>query len=127
MPVLAGEMGGQDLALDPAVAEAARDEDARHAIEPVVQVVVGQRLRIDPAHLGVDPCAQAAWRSASVTDRYASGSSMYLPTSAISRTGLGALIRSTSARHEVEVGLDGRVAEAELADDQPAEARTPRT
>jgi CTP synthase len=47
------------------------------------------------------PCAQPAWRSASVTLMYASGSSMYLPTSAISSCGLGRLIKSTSSRHEV--------------------------
>ena len=52
--VFAGEVGGQDLALDAAVAEAARDEDAGDALESVVQVLVGQRLRIDPADLGVD-------------------------------------------------------------------------
>ena len=47
---------------------------------------------------------------------------MYLPTSAISRMGLGALMRSTRARHDVEVGLDVRVDETQVADDQPAEA-----
>ena len=36
-PVLAGEVGGQDLALDAAVAEAARDEDAGRAVERVVR------------------------------------------------------------------------------------------
>ena len=72
-------------------------------------------------------CAQAAWRSASVTDRYASGSSMYLPTRAISTTGLGALIRATSARQRVEVGGDIRVTEPELADDQAGRGPRPRT
>ena len=47
---------------------------------------------------------------------------MYLPTSAISRIGLGALIRATSARQLVEVGRDVRVAEAQLAHDELAEA-----
>ena len=53
-PVVAGEVGGEDLALDAAVAEAARDEDPGGALEPLVEVLVGQRLRIDPADLGVD-------------------------------------------------------------------------
>ncbi len=52
--MFAGEVGGEDLALDAAMAEAARDEDAGDAVEPLVQVLVGQRLRIDPADLGVD-------------------------------------------------------------------------
>jgi hypothetical protein len=43
-PVVAGEMGSEDLALDAAVAEAARDEDPRGSVEPLVQVVVGERL-----------------------------------------------------------------------------------
>ena len=47
--VFAGEMGGEDLALDAAMAEPAGDEDAGGAVEPLVQVLVGQRLRIDPA------------------------------------------------------------------------------
>ena len=53
-PVLAGVVGGKDLALDPAVAEAARHEDAGRAVELLVEVVVGERLRVDPADLRVD-------------------------------------------------------------------------
>ena len=52
--VLARVAGGQDLALDAAMAEAARDEDAGDTVQPIVQVVVGQRLRVDPADLDVD-------------------------------------------------------------------------
>ena len=97
--VLAGVVRGQDLALDAAMPEPARDEDPGRALEPLVEVVVGELLRVDPADLRVDLVgAQAACLSASVTERYASGSSMYLPTSAISRIGLGRLIRSTMAR-----------------------------
>ena len=46
---------------------------------------------------------------------------MYLPTRAISRTGLGALIRSTRTRHELRSGLVSGSPRPELADDQPAE------
>ena len=41
--VLAGVVGGLDLALDAALAEAAGDEDAGHAVESLVQVLLGQR------------------------------------------------------------------------------------
>ena len=47
---------------------------------------------------------------------------MYLPTRAISRLGLGALIRSTSARHESRSGSTSASPRPELADDEPAEA-----
>ena len=67
--MVAGEVGGEDLALDAAVAEPARDEDAGDALEAVVDVLLRQRLGVDPADLGVDAVAQAAWRSASVTQR----------------------------------------------------------
>ena len=53
-PVVAGVVRGEDLALDAAMAEAARDEDAGDAVEPVVEVLLGQRLGVDPADLGVD-------------------------------------------------------------------------
>ena len=46
---------------------------------------------------------------------------MYLPTSAISRTGLGRLISSTRARQDFEVRLCGRLLEAQLANQQRAE------
>ena len=46
---------------------------------------------------------------------------MYLPTRAISTTGLGALIRSTRTCHELEIRARLRVAQPELADDQPPE------
>ena len=52
--VVAREVGGEDLALDAAMPEPARDEDPGDAVETLVQVLLGQRLRIDPAHLGVD-------------------------------------------------------------------------
>ena len=60
--VFAGEMGGEDLALDAAMAEPAGHEDAGGAVEALVQVLVGQRLRVDPADPGVDlvrPCRVA--------------------------------------------------------------------
>ena len=50
--VLAREAGGEHLALDAAIAEPARDEDPGRAVELLVQVVVGQRLGVDPADLG---------------------------------------------------------------------------
>ena len=68
--VVAGEVGGEDLALDAAMAEATRDEDAGDAGEPLVR-----RSRAVSASestqrtLASTPCAQAAWRSASVTLR----------------------------------------------------------
>ena len=46
---------------------------------------------------------------------------MYLPTSPISRVGLGALMRSTSARQPARSGSRVGIAEGELADDQAAE------
>ncbi len=46
---------------------------------------------------------------------------MYLPTSAISRVGLGRLDPRDQRAPAVEVGHDPRIAEAELADEQPAE------
>ena len=68
------------------------------------------------------PWAHAAWRSASVTLRYASGSSMYLPTSAISTVALGRLDPGDERPPPVEVRLGLRVAQAQLADDEPAQA-----
>ncbi len=47
-------MGGQDLALDPAMTEATRHEDAGYTVEVLRDVVGGEGLRIDPADLGVD-------------------------------------------------------------------------
>ena len=40
--VLAGVVGGEDLALDAAMAEAAGDDDAGGAVEAIVQVVPGR-------------------------------------------------------------------------------------
>ncbi len=51
---VAGVVGGQDLALDPAVTEAARDEHAGRAVEGRRDVVRRQLLRVDPADLRVD-------------------------------------------------------------------------
>ena len=69
-PVLAGVVGGEDLALDAAMAEAARDEDRRPTPSSrscrfswVSASESTQRT------LASTSCAQAAWRSASVTDR----------------------------------------------------------
>ncbi len=52
--VLAGPVGGEDLALDAAMPEAAGDEHARRAVEALVHVLGGQLLAVDPADLGVD-------------------------------------------------------------------------
>ena len=66
--VVAGEVGGEDLALDAAMAEAARDEDAGRALEPLVEVLLRERLASRPSGPSRRrSCAQAAWRSASVT------------------------------------------------------------
>ena len=55
--VLARPVGGEDLALDAAMAEAAGHEHARRAGEPVADVLGGQLLAVDPAHLRVDAAA----------------------------------------------------------------------
>ena len=52
--VVAGVVRREDLALDAAMAEAARDEDAGRSLEPAVEVLLRQRLGVDPADLGVD-------------------------------------------------------------------------
>ena len=54
-PVVARVVGGEDLALDAAMAEAARAPGCPAApLEPLVEVLVRQRLGVDPADLGVD-------------------------------------------------------------------------
>ena len=45
--------GGEDLALDPAVAEATGHEDRRGADKRLVDGLGGERLRVNPAHLHV--------------------------------------------------------------------------
>ena len=52
--MVAGPVGGQDLALDAAVAEPAGHQHAGRAGEPLLDVVRGQRLAVDPADLRVD-------------------------------------------------------------------------
>ena len=47
--VVAGVVGGEDLALDAAMAEAARDQDAGGAVEPLVDVLLGERLASRPS------------------------------------------------------------------------------
>ena len=47
--VVAGEVGGEDLALDAAMAEAARDEDPGRALEPVVEVLLASAPRSRPS------------------------------------------------------------------------------
>ena len=70
-PVLAGEVGGEDLALDAAMAEAARDEDpGRRRRAARARLSWRQRLASRPSGpWRRRSCAQAAWRSASVTER----------------------------------------------------------
>ena len=50
-PLLAGDPGGLDLALDPALAEAAGDQDAVGLLDPVADLLVVERLRVDPVDL----------------------------------------------------------------------------
>ena len=66
--VVAGEVGGEDLALDAAVAEAARDEDAGRALERARGGCPWSAPRESTQRtFASTPWAQAAWRSASVT------------------------------------------------------------
>ncbi len=52
--MVAGVVGGEDLALDATVAEAAGDQDAGRTLEAFVEVLLGQRLGVDPPDASVD-------------------------------------------------------------------------
>ena len=122
MPVLAGEVGGEDLALDAAMAEAARDEDPGRAVEPLVEVLVGERLGVDPADLGVDFV-----RPGRVAERLGDREVGVGQLDVLADEGdlddrLGRLDPGDQRAPRVEVRLDVRVAEAQLADDELAEA-----
>ena len=68
--VLAGVVGGEDLALDAAMPEPARDEDAGRAIERARATFSAVSASESTQRtLASTPWAQAACRSASVTDR----------------------------------------------------------
>ena len=120
--VLAGEVGGEDLALDAAVAEAARDEDAGDAVESVVEVLVGERLRIDPADLGVDLVRPGRVAERLGDRQVGVGQLDVLADEGDLEDRLGRLDPVDERPPRVEVRARLRVAEAELADDQPAEA-----
>ena len=86
-----------------------------HVAELLLGLGVGEPLGVDPADLDSPPCWAPAWLSASITDRYASSSFVYLPTSPI-RTGVEAesmlldepsqSVRSGAGRLHAEVAED---------------------
>ena len=51
--MVAGEVGGEDLALDAAMAEPARHDDPGGALERAVEVLLREGLRIDPTDLDI--------------------------------------------------------------------------
>ena len=78
-------LAGEDLPLPAARAEAARHEHAVDALEQLGRLLVRHVLGVDPAHADARSRARSpACLSASCTERYASWSFTYLPTSAIS-------------------------------------------
>ena len=81
--LLARDPRGLDLALDPAHAEAAGDEDAVGAGEPLADLESSSVSESTQSISIAQPCWKPEWRSASTTDLYASSSWTYLPTSAI--------------------------------------------
>ena len=58
--LLAGVGDGRDLALDAALAEAARDQDGVHPVQPVGLVGVGELLGVDPVQVDADIVGDAA-------------------------------------------------------------------
>jgi hypothetical protein len=67
--LLAGDLRGEDLALDPAAAEAAGDEDAVRAGQAAAGLLGGREvLESTQSTCRRPPCRPAAWRRASVTD-----------------------------------------------------------
>ena len=52
--MVAGKVGGEDLALDAAMAEPARYDDPGRSAERPVEGLLRERLRVDPADLDVD-------------------------------------------------------------------------
>src|SRR5204863_1814628 len=64
--LLARDLRGEDLALDPAAAEPARDQDPVGADEPLARVLALERLGVDPVDLDT-----AAVQEAGVAQRLA--------------------------------------------------------
>ena len=99
-PALARDLARDDLALPAARAEAAGDE---HAVRPLELGARPPRRSSPPrrpsARARCTPWWMPACLSASCTERYASWSFTYLPTSAISTSPLAPPMRSTSASH----------------------------
>ena len=119
---IAGVVGREDLALDAAMAEAARDEDAGHAVERGRDVVGGQRLRIDPADLGVH-LVRPGRVAERLGDRQVGVRQLdVLADERDLEDRLRRLDPGDQRPPRVEVRLDVGVAEAQVADDQPAEA-----
>ena len=92
------------------------------AVEPLVQVVVGQRLGIDPADLGVDLVRPGRVAERLGDRQVGVGQLDVLADEGDLEDRLRRLDPVDERAPRVEVGLDLRVAEAELADDELAEA-----
>ena len=120
--VFARVVGGEDLALDAAMAEAAGHEDAGRALEAFVDVLLRQRLRIDPADARIDLV-----RPGGVLERLGDREVGIRQLDVLADEGdledrLGRLDPGDEGAPLVEVRLDVGVAEPELANDQTAEA-----
>src|SRR5204862_5208561 len=119
--VVAGIVRGEDLALDAAMAEAARHQDSRGALEPAVQVLLRERLAVDPADLRVDAMGPGC-----VAERLGDAEIRVRQLDVLADEGdLERRLRRLDPLDERapsgEVRRLVRIAEAEVADDQPAE------
>ena len=105
---LARDAAGEDLSFPAARAEAAGHEHAVDLLEQLRRLLEGHPLRVDPAHAAPSrPWWTPACLSASCTDRYASCSFTYLPTSAISTTSSLSLHALVQVEPVAEIGLGG--------------------
>ena len=106
--VLAGEPQRAELALDAAHAESAGNADAVEAGEVLLARPRASRHSSDGIHsmLTLVSLANPPARSASVTDRYASGRSMYLPTRPIVTSCFGLVhdVEQLAPARPVDVG-----------------------
>ena len=121
-PAVAGVLRGEDLALDPAVAEPTRDEDPGDPGEGRGRVLRGERLGVDPADPDVDPV-----RPGGVADRLGHahvgvGQLDVLADEADLEGRLGSLDELDQGRPGGEVGRSGDLRQAQVADDQVAQA-----
>ena len=114
-------VGGQDLAFDAAMAEAARDEHAGDTRQSICDVLRGERFRVDPADPGVHavgPCRMPeCLGNAEVRVRQLD----VLADEADLQGRLGRLDPVDQRAPARQIGLDVLVAETQLADDQAAQ------